>query len=267
MIVSVWDTYKARAEAMGRTRRERALKHTQTYIESKITGSLSYKKVKIDGAEQSVTVLDQKEDISLKKICSLPGEDIPHGGIVDYADSKWLITEKDANSEVYASGMMQRCNYLLKWLNGEGKIIEKWCVVEDGTKYLIGERSEDIITVGDARIAITIGKDEDTVYLDRGKRFLVDDMDSDAVLAYQITKPNKLFNVYNGKGVFRFILSEVNMTDNDNKELRIADFYNWKPHTELENEHKDKDIPLKDIVEEAVAEANTPPDDGKSRWL
>lgn len=263
--MGAWDTYKARMNVNGMTGRERALKHTQSYISQKITDSLSYHTVVIDGLEQNVTILNQREDMAIKKICALPGESLVHGGLVDFADSKWLITELDANDEVYASGMMRRCNYLLKWLNKDGQIIEKWCVVEDGTKYLIGEKSEQVITIGDARIAITIGKDADTVELSRGKRFLVDDMDSNAVLAYQITKPNKLFNIYNGKGVFRFILNEVNLTDNDNVSLRIADYFNWEPYVPLDNEHEDADITLEEILDAGASKKDD--DDGKDVWL
>lgn len=224
--MNAWDNYRARVEAFGATKRERTLKHAQTHISNKIKDSLSYHAVLINGTKQSVTILNNREDVSKKKICALPGESLPHGGLVDFADSKWLITELDANDELYTSGIMQRCNYFLKWLNKSGETIGKWCIVEDGTKYLIGEKSENMMSIGDARIAITISKDSDTAEIVRGKRFLVDDDDAEIPLAYQVTKPNKLFNIYNGEGVFRFILNEVNLTSNDNIELRIADYYN-----------------------------------------
>ena len=252
-------------EANGVTRRERALKHTQSYISKKITDSLSCHKVFINGIEQTVTILNQRESMALKKICTLPGESLLHGGLVDFAESKWLITEVDANDEVYTSGMMRRCNYLLKWLNKKGEIVEKWCIVEDGTKYLIGEKEEDMMSIGDARIAITICKDEDTIELKRGKRFLVDDLNAETPLAYQITKPNKLFNVYDGQGVFRFILNEVNMTDDDNVELRIADYFNWKPDVQLDNGHQDADITLEEIIDSATSKSEQ--NDNKEVWL
>lgn len=263
--MSAWDTYRSRLEVGGTTRRERALKHTQSYISKKLADSLSCHKVLINGIEQTVTILNQRESVALKKICSFPGEVLLHGGLVDFADSKWLITELDANNEIYTSGIMQRCNYLLKWLNKKGEIIEKWCIVEDGTKYLIGEKAEDIMSIGDARIAITISKDEDTIELGRGKRFLVDDIDAETPLAYQITKPNKLFNVYDGQGVFRFILNEVNMTDDDNVELRIADYFNWKPDEQLDNKHQDADTTLEEVINSATSK--TDQDDNKEVWL
>lgn len=262
--MSVWNLYINRIEVDGKSKRERALNRTKKSINQKALDSLSSKKVLINGCRQDATILSIKGSPNTKRICAMPNESLPHGGIVDFADNKWLISEVDADSEVYASGEMKQCNHLLKWLNREGKIIKRWCVVEDGTKYLIGERSEKIITVGDARITITIGKDKDTNELNRGMRFLIDDLDSQSVLAYQITKPNKLYSVYNGEGVFRFILNEVNMTDDDNLELRIADYYNWSPDRTFNNNHKDKDKTLEEIVDDAMAQTDL---DEKDVWL
>lgn len=226
--------------------------------------SISCKNVLIDGNPQTVTILNERESMALKKICALPGDSLEHGGLVDFANSKWLITEVDANDELYVSGKMIRCNYVLKWIDDLGEIKEKWCVVEDGTKYLVGEKTEDIMSIGDARIAVTLGKDRDTEMLKRGMRFLIDDMDSDQVLAYQITKPNRLYNVYNGKGVYRFIMNEVNLTDNDNVGERIADYYNWQPKIKRDNEHTDKDITL-----EQIKDSYDPPDtsNDKEVWI
>lgn len=263
--MSSWYTYEARLKTNGATRRERNLKQLKSHISNKITNSLSCHNVYINGIEQTVTILNQKEDMGTKKICALPEELLIHGGIVDFANSKWLITEVDVNNEVYSSGIMKRCNHILKWLNNKGEVIEKWCIVEDGTKYLIGEKAADIMSIGDARIAITISKDEDTIELKRGKRFLVDDTSAKTPLAYQITKPNKLYNVYGNEGVFRFILNEVNLTDNDNIELRIADYYNWEPDSNLDNEHQDLDISLKEIIDNATSKEEE--SDNKEVWL
>lgn len=223
-----WENYASRIEPNGSTRREYIKKITTDRLNRKIINSLSYKNVLINDVPQNVAIIN-KSKLYEKKICSLPNEHLIHGGLVDWCNNKWLITQIDAHNELYETGIMQQCNYPLKWLNKNGEIVEKWCIVEDGTKYLIGEKAADIMAIGDARIAITIGKDSDTMELSRGKRFLVDDLDSSTPLAYQITKPNKLYNIYDGKGVFRFILNEVNLTDNDNTELMIADYYNDVP--------------------------------------
>ena len=135
------------------------------------------------------------------------------------------------------------------------------------TTDLIGEKTRELITIGDARIAVTVGKDKDTIELERGLRFLIDDEDSEAVLAYQITKPNKMYNVFNGKGVFRFILNEVQLTDDDNKQLRVADYSNWKPSMASDSDHKDSEYTVAQIVTAATIAANTPEGADKEVWL
>ena len=264
--MGAWDVYKERLMQRGCPEREMWVRHTRESIRNRILSSPSCRPVLINGMEQLVTIVHQPE-MSQKKICALPGESLPHGGIVEFADNRWLIVERDADNEIYEKGLMQQCNYLLRWIGKDGALREKWCIVEDGTKYLIGEFSERIMSIGDARIAITIGKDEDTIELVRGLRFLIDDTDSEATLAYQITKPNKLFNVFNGSGVFKFILNEVTLTDNDNVQLRIADYSNWKPDNDLDGDHRDSESTVAEIVAAAKAEAATPPEDNKEVWL
>lgn len=264
--MEAWERYEGRLRPVGLTKREMWVNHTKASIRRRLLASPSCREVIIDGQKQTVSVVHQS-DMSIKKICALPGERLKHGGIVDFANNKWLITELDADNEVYEKGLMEQCNHVLRWIGRDGELKEKWCVVVDGTKYLIGEKTMDIMSIGDARIAVTVGKDKDTVELARGARFLIDDEDSDAVLAYQITKPNKLFNVYNGKGVFRFILNEVNLTADDNKAMRIADYTNWAPQKATDSDHVDSELMVAEIVEMAFEDADTPQDDDKGVWL
>lgn len=233
--MSVWSTYEARF-AQGNQdmdpRWNSAQDHIQSRMRRKLVSSLSYKRVKCSGADMQMAIVDVSNDFGTKKIFSMPGETLPHGSVIEWEDSYWLITELNAHKELCSEGKMRRCNYYLKWINDKGNVIGRWCVVEDGTKYLIGEREEDTMSIGDARMAVTIGKDTETSQISRGRRFLIDDIDSKDVLAFEVTKPNKMFNVFNGKGVFRFIMGESNLTDNDNTQLRIADYYSWKPRTD-----------------------------------
>ena len=266
MPLDAWELYDKRMTAVGRSKRDMWVRHTMDSLTRRMLDSPGCHEVLINDLKQLITVA-HTEDMAVKRICALPGQRLRHGGIVTFADSKWLITDVDADREIYERGLMQRCNHILRWIGTDGTLKEKWCFIEDGTKYLIGEYSEDIMSIGDARIALVIGKDKDTVELARGLRFLIDDTDSDAVLAYQITKPNKLFNVFNGDGVFKFILNEVELTDADNKALRIADYTNWKPPKQRDGDHVDSDLTVAEIVEAAKEEAATPPSDDKEVWL
>lgn len=253
--MSVWSTYEARF-ADGNQEMDpkwnSAKDHIQGRLRRKLVSSLSYKQVKYDGQDMRIAIVDISNDFGTKKIFSMPGETLPHGSVIEWEDSFWLITELNAHQELCYEGKMRRCNYYLKWINSKGDIIGRWCVVEDGTKYLIGEREGDIMAIGDARMAVTIGKDPETSQISRGDRFLIDDMDSKDVLAFEVTKPNKMFNVFNGKGVFRFIMGESELTDNDNTKLRIADYYNWKPETGRSAPDVKTDATFEEIVESAI---------------
>lgn len=264
--MGAWELYESRHDVTGHRIREAKLTYAREAYARRMQDSLSYRHVTIDGVDQDVVIV-HSADMNIKKIFSIPGEHLEHGGLVDFADNKWLITEMDPDNLIYDKGLMQQCNHILRWIGKDGTVKEKWCIVEDGTKYLAGEKRREMLTIGEARIAVTVAKDDDTVELWRGLRFLIDDADADDVLAYEITKPNKLFNIYNGKGVYRFILSECNLTSDDNKEQRIADYTKWFPDMPHDGDHRDSEYTVAEIVEAAREEAAKPPDDDKEVWL
>lgn len=225
-----WDVYQSRIDAKGGTKRNAKLVRESRFLSTKADDNLSRFEVEIDGSMQEVFIINT-DNLNEKFIESMPGEDIKHGGLVSWMDNFWLITEKDAANELYTRAKMIQCNYLLRWVGLDRKIHEQWCIVEDGTKYLTGEYEDRdyIVTRGDSRLGLTIARNAETAKFDRDRRFLIDDPDSAHMLAYQLTKPFKLGGVFNGNGVFKFVLQEVNTTDEDNQELRVADYYNYFP--------------------------------------
>lgn len=230
--MSVWENYDAIHNTNMRNTR---LSREQRMLIRKLPNSLSYHHAVIDGAERDVAIINT-DNLDTKFIISLPGEDIAHGSYVEWMDNNWLVIERDANTEVYTKAKMQQCNYLLKWIDEDDQIHEQWCIVEDGTKYLTGEYEDRnfVVTRGDSRIAVTIARNEYTAKLGRTFRFIIDDPGSVQPLAYALTKPLKLGWTFNDQGVFKFVLQEVNTTDDDNLELRIADYYKHFPRDEAD---------------------------------
>ena len=220
----VWDLYSARIYARGGSKREASRNLAKARFHKMMPESLSFKTVLIDGVEQNVSIIDTTE-LNKKKIFSMPGETITHGGLVDWEEEKWLITEYNAHNELYDEGRIQQCNQLLQWKDDEGNLKQQWCIVEDGTKYLIGERTEETMAIGDSRMALTIAKNEDTQKFKVGMRFIIGDPEVDELTAFEITKVNSLFNVFSGKGVYRYILGQAQITHNDDTENQIADAY------------------------------------------
>lgn len=232
--MNIWDVYQSRIDAKGGTKRNAKLVRESRFLSTKADDNLSRFEVEIDGVVQETFIINT-DNLNEKFIYSMPGEDIRNGGLVSWMNNFWLITEKDAATELYTRAKMIQCNYLLRWIGLDRKIHEQWCIVEDGTKYLTGEYEDRdfIVTRGDSRLGLTIARNEETAKFDRERRFLIDDPDSAHMLAYQLTKPFKLGSVFNGDGVFKFVLQEVNTTDEDNQELRIADYYNYFPRDGL----------------------------------
>lgn len=235
--MSVWDIYAARINAGGIDKRSTMVQREKRFLSEKIPASLSYHSVLFDGAERNMAVINT-DNLDIKTICSMPGEDIRHGGTVEWMGEHWIVIEKDANNELYTKAKMRQCNYLLKWIAYDGSIVERWCIVEDGTKYLTGEYGDNqyIITRGDSRISLVIPRDDYTIRLNRDNRFLIDDYDSPNALAYRLTKPFKLGGSYSGNGVLYFVLQECNTEDSDNLEEHIANYYDHFPRESQEPE-------------------------------
>ena len=135
--MAVWDLYEARMQTRGMTRRDTALRREQRMIDNKIRHPLSFHHAIVDDVDREVAIINS-DNLDIKFIYAMPGEDIRHGAYVEWMDNHWLVIEKDYNTEVYTKAKMQQCNYLLKWVDDDHIIHEQWCIVEDGTKYLTG---------------------------------------------------------------------------------------------------------------------------------
>ena len=255
-----WSMYEQKHLSRGGSRREQEATRLRRNLLMKTDDTLSYQEIVIDGVSQNVAIINT-DNLDTKKIIAMPGEQVTHGSLVEWMKNIWLVTEKDANNEIYDLGVMQQCNYLLRWVDADSKqVMERWCVIEDGTKYLTGEYGDRdfIVTRGDSRIAMTITKDKYSLKFDRNSRFIIDDYGSPSPLAYRLTKPYKLGGRYSENGVLRFVLTECNTEDDDNLELHIADYYTHFPRTDESGSV---------ILQPEVIAPGTTKEDGKKVWI
>ena len=130
--MNIWDSY-ARYLGSPLNDRDRLVNHEKSVLRWKMPYSLSYHTAIVDGVERQLAIINS-DNLDIKTMCSLPGEDIRHGSLVEWMDQHWLVIEKDANNEIYTRAKMQQCNYLLRWINSDGDIVERWSIVNDGTK-------------------------------------------------------------------------------------------------------------------------------------
>lgn len=131
--MSVWERYSSRSEVRGGTRRGVALKQELRWLEQQTKASLSYHEIQLDDVDTNAIIINS-DNLNIKTICVHKGQALKGGSMITWKDNHWLVTAFDANDEVYVKGTMEQCNYLLKWINPEGEIVERWSIVEDGTK-------------------------------------------------------------------------------------------------------------------------------------
>ena len=142
--MSSWDLYQKRLNVRGVTKREELYKREVRYLQNKIPENLSYKLLDVYGqdstynitkqtaTQQEMVVIDS-DNLEEKYLYSMPEADIENGALVYWHDCYWIVTERDANEDVYVRAKMVQCNFLLRWLH-HGSIMEQWCRIEDGTK-------------------------------------------------------------------------------------------------------------------------------------
>lgn len=228
-----WSKYYDRMRLSGTSQRDAVLRREKDYIRRKMRNSLSFHTALVDGVSQELAIMNT-DNLDTKTVIAMPDEDIRHGAVVEWMGEHWIVITRDYNTEVYTKGKMRQCNYLLRWVdvgdNGP-EIIERWCIIEDGTKYLTGEYGDKdfVVMRGDSRVSMILPLDDQTLKLNRTNRFLIDDYYDDRVIAYRLTKPFKLGGSYGENGVLSFVLVECNTEDEDNLELHIADYYKYFP--------------------------------------
>lgn len=133
--MDIWSLYQDRIEAHGASMREASKKREIRLLSSKAVRNLSYFAANIDGIEQQVSIISS-DNLNEKTIISMPGESIACGAIVEWADNHWIVTDKDAATEIYTKCKMEQCNYLLRWVDKDAVIHEQWCIIDDGTKLM-----------------------------------------------------------------------------------------------------------------------------------
>lgn len=230
------DTHKARLNIKGKTQRDRNIAGLKSDIYDLLPDNPSFKTVQVTEpngtkAEERTMAILASDDMDIKFIKTMPDETIKCGSIIDWQDAKWLVTVVDPDYEVYQPAQMQRCNYVIRFSGENGEDVERNCIIRDVTKYLIGEHPDKMITVGSSRMSVTIAKDDQTIYLHRGTRFLIDDPDATETIAYEITKSDRVTGVFDGYGVYKFLVCEASLLETDDTSDMQPDNTPYQPGT------------------------------------
>ena len=231
------DRYTARINLHGTTQRERMVNRTKANLQNKVVDSLSYKTIKLNGIEAQL-VINEGTQPYYKEFESMPGQEINIGDYIEWANSWWLVTTCDYDDELYRNGKLQQCNYLLKWQNELGEIIERQAVVLSASKYNDGLAESNVISLGSDKLSINIPLDAEALKLKKSmaKKFFIDNNKEDPT-AYLLANTGNVADTYNGHGITHWIVEECAYTaSEDDLKYGVCDYIS--PTTPPEEDDK-----------------------------
>ena len=245
------DRYEARINLHGTTQRERAKNRLITHLNDKTQHSLSCKDILLNGVKTQL-IINSGTQPYYKEFQSLPSQKINIGDYIEWANSHWIVTTCDSDDEIYRDGKLEQCNYLLKWQNELGEIIERWAVISSASKYNDGTTSNNVITLGSDQLSVIIPLDEEAIKLKKsmGKKFFIDSNKEDPT-TYELTGTGNVPDTYNGHGITSWIVKECAYTATED-DLKYG-VCNYKSVDNTPEENPDETTVLTDEVKVTIS--------------
>ena len=139
-------------------------------------------------------------------------------------DEYLICTEVFDIDSIHWQGKFTLCNWMLKWQNKNGEILEYPCYDMNTTQYNSGEQSNRQFTIGSSQHMITLPCDENTVVLSTPQRFYLD-RNMDNPTSYIVTQNDTTSYNYGKKGLVKVTLYEYpNNSATDRPDLGICDY-------------------------------------------
>lgn len=153
--------------------------------------------------------------------CPIIVGDIVYDSNVD----EYLICTESFNIDgIHWQGKFTLCNWILKWQNKNGDILEYPCHDINSTQYNSGEQSNRQFTIGSSQHMITLPCDENTIKLSSPQRFFLD-KNKDNPTSFIVTQNDTTAYNYGKKGLVKVTLMEcANNNETDRIDLGICDY-------------------------------------------
>lgn len=216
--------YEKRISVNGTTNKDRVVNNTLDTIKRNIN-PVNIKDVIIDGVSTQL-VLKKSDKENKKFYYNLYNATTKLGSVIEYNDSKWLITYIDSDNDVYESGTLTKCNHLFKWQDSKGNIKECWGIIKN--EFLKTVSDDKRITNAIGKLQFFLPYNDDTSKIPFGKRFITE------IIYNENNKPiPKVFKVgdiisadtnYGNGRIISFVVDVDEANENDNIELMIADY-------------------------------------------
>jgi len=136
----------------------------------------------------------------------------------------WLCIEAYNVSNIHYKGQLGKCARFLKWQDEIGLIKQTPIIVTTASKYNNGENKISTLTLGSDQLMLFAQLNDDTVKLDRGIKFFIDENKMKPSV-YEITRTDTALYTYMGKGFLSIIATEQTYTPSKRElELGVCDY-------------------------------------------
>lgn len=167
---------------------------------------------------------------SLERTLLFPIGTVKAGMYVFFEENYWIVTGYPGNNRIYEKVTVILCQYLLRWQNNTGKIIERWANLTSAAKYDVGETGNKTIVLTTNNFAIIIPNDAESIQVE-GKRVFIDQNTVTPKKVFKITRnDDSLFNYGKHGGVLSLIADKTEFNDvTDNQKLMLCDYRSPTP--------------------------------------
>lgn len=140
------------------------------------------------------------------------------------SDEYYICTESFDIDSIHWEGRFTLCNWILKWQDKRGDILEYPCYDINTTQYNSGEQSNKQFTIGSSQHMLTLPCDENTVALKTPKRIFLD-RNYETPSVFIVTQNDTTSYAYGKKGLVKVTVTEnVFDHDTDRIDLGICDY-------------------------------------------
>lgn len=145
--------------------------------------------------------------------------------IYDAKEEQYLICTEAFNiDDIHHEGKFTLCNWILKWQNKDGKILEYPCYDMNSTQYNSGEQSNQNFTIESSQHMLTLPCDENTVELSSPQRFYLDKATVNPT-TFIVTQNDTTSHNYGKKGLVKVtVYAHPNNPATDRPDLGICDY-------------------------------------------
>ena len=138
----------------------------------------------------------------------------------------WICTELHNVNQIHVSGKLTMCNWILKWQNENGEILEYPCNDINSTQCNSGESGDKTMTLGSAQHMATVQATADTIAISSPMRFFIS---RDFTIPFRVTQNDSVSNNY-GNGLCKITLTQdVLNPEADRPDLGICDYKPPRP--------------------------------------